>query len=167
VLLIHIGRRVECSLADTMTPLTPLSSPTLTGSATGTLTIYYDARCPLCAREIAMLRRLDKGRGRLTGTDIADPAFNPASLGRSREQLMARIHATAPDGTMIEGMAVFREAYRAIGRGWLLAPTGWPALRPAFDALYRMFAKHRVRIGHLFGRTDCDTGACTPVSQKA
>ena len=30
------------------------------------------------------------------------------------------------------GMAVFRLAYRAVGLGWLVAPTGWPLLRPLF-----------------------------------
>ena len=136
-------------------------------TAANPLNIYYDAQCPLCAREIAMLLRMDKGRGRLKATDIADPAFNPASLGQSREALMARIHATAPDGSLIEGMPVFREAYKAVGWGWLLAPTAWPLLRPIFDALYRLFAKHRVRIGHWFGRGDCDTGACAPITRKA
>jgi predicted DCC family thiol-disulfide oxidoreductase YuxK len=46
----------------------------------------------------------------------------------------------------------FRQAYRAVGLGWVLAPTGWPLLRPAFDALYRIFARHRVRMGRVFGR---------------
>lgn len=150
-----------------MTQTAAPSSPTSGVPATGAVNIYYDAQCPLCTREIAMLRRMDKGRGRLRATDIADPGVNPAALGVSRDQLMARIHATAPDGRLIEGMEVFRAAYKAVGYGWLLAPTGWSLLRPLFDGMYRLFAKHRVRIGHWFGRSDCETGACAPVSRKA
>jgi len=131
------------------------------------VTIFYDAACPLCAREIAMLKRLDKGHGRLIARDINDPTLFPTGLGRTRDDLMARIHALGPDGNLIEGMDVFRAAYRAVGYGWLLAPTAWPLLRPLFDALYRLFAKHRVRIGHWFGRADCTTDACTPAARKA
>ncbi len=68
---------------------------------------------------------------------------------------MAEMHAFGRDGDLITGMEVFRRAYRAVGWGWVWAPTGWPLLKPAFDALYRAFARNRVR---WFSR--CDTGAC-------
>ena len=52
------------------------------------------------------------------------------------------------------GRAVVRQAYRAVGLGWILAPTGWPVLRPVFDWLYLGFARYRVRLGRAFGRPD-------------
>jgi len=42
-------------------------------------------------------------------------------------------------------MSVFRATYKAVGLGWLLAPTGWPVLKPLFDLIYRLFAKYRCR----------------------
>ena len=45
------------------------------------------------------------------------------------------------------------------GLGWLVAPTGWPLLRPLFDRLYGGFARHRIGLGRLFGRR-CDSGSC-------
>jgi predicted DCC family thiol-disulfide oxidoreductase YuxK len=54
---------------------------------------------------------------------------------------------------------VFREAYAAVGLGWLVAPTGWPILRPLFDVGYRWFARNRVRLGRIFGRR-CEDGRC-------
>ncbi len=36
--------------------------------------VFYDGDCPLCKREIGMLRRLDRRRW-VRFTDIADPAF--------------------------------------------------------------------------------------------
>lgn len=107
------------------------------------LELYYDGLCRICSREVDALRRLDGGRGRLRFIDIAAPEFDPVAVGRSEASLMARIHGRDPDGEWLEGMAVLRRAYAAVGRGWLLAPTGWPLLRPLFDAGYRWFARNR------------------------
>jgi predicted DCC family thiol-disulfide oxidoreductase YuxK len=120
--------------------------------------ILYDGECPLCVREISMLRRLDRGRGRLDCEDIAAPGFDAARYGRTQHELMARIHGVLPDGTVIEGVEVFRRAYAAVGLGWLVAPTRWPLLRPLADAAYRWFARNRLR---LTGRTEvCDSDRC-------
>jgi predicted DCC family thiol-disulfide oxidoreductase YuxK len=119
------------------------------------ITFLHDGDCPLCAREVAMLRRLDRGRGRLAFDDIAAPDFDASRYGRTQVELMARIHGVLPDGTLIEGVEVFRRAYAAVGLGWLVAPTRWPLLRPLADGAYRWFARNRLR---LTGRND----VCTP-----
>jgi predicted DCC family thiol-disulfide oxidoreductase YuxK len=62
-----------------------------------------------------------------------------------------------PDGTVIEGMEVFRRAYAAVGLGWVLAPSRWPILGRGFDAAYRWFARNRLR---LTGREPECTEAC-------
>lgn len=59
--------------------------------------VFYDGDCPLCGREIAMLRRLDR-RQRIRFVDIAAPGFDASAMGASREALMARIHGRLPDG---------------------------------------------------------------------
>jgi predicted DCC family thiol-disulfide oxidoreductase YuxK len=59
---------------------------------------------------------------------------------------MSTIHGVLEDGTLVTGMEVFRGAYRAVGLGWVLAPTGWTLFRPFFDLLYRSFARHRLRL---------------------
>ena len=123
------------------------------------ITFLHDGECPLCAREVAMLRRLDRGRGRLAFDDIAAPAFDASRYGRSQAELMARIHGLLADGTVIEGVEVFRRAYAAVGLGWLVAPTRWPLLRPLSDAAYRWFARNRLR---LTGRNEaCATDRCS------
>ncbi len=113
--------------------------------------ILVDGLCPLCRHEARLLERLDAGRGRLRTVDIAAPAFDPAAFGVSFEEVMGKIHGVLPDGRLITGMEVFRRAYDAVGWGWLWAPTGWPVLRPIFDAAYRWFARNRYR---LTGRAD-------------
>ena len=107
-----------------------------------------------------MMARLDAGRGRLGRVDIAAPDFDASRYGRSQEELMARIHGVTPDGSVVEGVEVFRRAYEAVGRGWLLSWTRLPLLRSLADAAYRWFARNRLR---LTGRTaDCSEDVCRP-----
>ena len=126
-------------------------------------TLLYDGDCPLCSREVAMLRRRDRGRGRLGLVDIAAQDFDAARYGRSQESLMARIHGVLPDGTVVEGMEVFRRAYAAVGLGWVLAPSRWPLLGRGFDAAYRWFARNRLR---LTGRAHVCEAACEPQNAR-
>jgi predicted DCC family thiol-disulfide oxidoreductase YuxK len=116
--------------------------------------VYYDGQCPLCSREMRMLRRLDK-RGRIRFVDITAPGFDPSAVGITREALMSRIHARLPDGTVVEGVEVFRRLYAAVGFPRLAAVTRWPGLAQLLDLGYRWFARNRLR---LTGR--CAEQAC-------
>ena len=72
---------------------------------------------------------------------------------------MAEIHGVYPDGRIIKGMGVFRETYKAVGLGWLMAPTSWPVLKTLFDFIYKLFAKYRVRLASLIvGDKACNCG---------
>lgn len=123
-------------------------------------TILVDLDCPLCRKEAAMLRWLDRGRGRLEQVNIADPSFDASTYGTTFERVMGEIHGVMPDGKLITGMEVFRRAYAAVGLGWVLAPTRWPILRTISDACYRWFARNRLR---LFGRAAaCEADRCGP-----
>ena len=116
--------------------------------------VFYDSECPLCVKEIRMLERLDKKR-RIRFTDIAAPDFDASEVGVSWQQLMDRIHGRFPDGTLIEGVEVFRRLYGAVGLGFVLAPTRLPGLSKLADMAYESFAKNRLR---LTGR--CAKGLC-------
>ena len=120
--------------------------------------IFFDGECPLCTREIRLLRRLDRGRGRLRFEDISRPDFEAGADGLDVSALMDRIHGVLPDGTVVEGMEVFRRAYDAVGLGWLLRPTSWPGLRHLADLAYATFARNRLRwTGRASG---CEAGRC-------
>jgi len=118
--------------------------------------MLYDGDCPLCVREVRMLRALNR-KGRLALVDIAAPGFEPAVYGRTMAELMGHIHGVLPSGELVTGVEVFRRAYGAVGLGFLLAPTGWPLLRPLFDRAYAWFAANRLR---LTGRDGCEGGTC-------
>lgn len=105
------------------------------------LTLLYDASCPLCALEMDELRALDGGR-RLRLIDFSAPGFDPAAYGATHAALDARLHGLGADGRWYIGMEAIRLAYGAVGLGFL-RPTGHGLLRPLFDRLYAVFARHR------------------------
>lgn len=116
--------------------------------------VFFDGDCPLCVREIAVLRKLDK-RQRIVFTDIADKTFDPSTLGTDYASLMSRIQGRLPDGSWIEGVEVFRRLYTAVGFGPLIAVTRIPGISHAMNAAYTLFAKNRLK---LTGR--CIDGVC-------
>jgi predicted DCC family thiol-disulfide oxidoreductase YuxK len=78
--------------------------------------------------------------------DISSGEFDPARYGLTGEQALRQIHGVLPSGQVISGMEVFRQAYGAVGWGWLVRPTAWPIFRPLFDRAYSWFARNRLRI---------------------
>ena len=116
--------------------------------------VFYDGECPLCLREIKMLRWMDR-RKNIRFTDIADSAFRPSDYGKTMQEFMDEIQGRLPDGSWIIGVEVFRRLYRAVGLGPLVALTRLPGVSYGLDLGYRVFAKNRLR---LTGR--CNAGAC-------
>ncbi len=125
--------------------------------------VFFDGACPLCMREIRMLRRRDR-HARIEFTDLAAVGFDPAAYGKDRDTLMARIHGRRPDGSWIEGVEVFRQLYAAIGFGWLVAITRLPGLSHLLRGGYHLFAKHRLR---LTGRCAADGSCAVPSAPSA
>lgn len=117
--------------------------------------VFFDGACPLCRREIAMLRRWDR-RGVIRFTDIAASDFDPAPIGRTQADLMAEIHGRLPDGTLIKGVEVFRRLYAAVGLRPLVLLTRLPVVSQILDWGYQRFARNRLK---LTGR--CATGTCS------
>ncbi len=126
--------------------------------------LLYDGECPLCRREAQFLQKRNH-HGWLAFEDITASGFDPAAYRTTHEELMGVIHGVFPDGRIVKKVAVFREAYRAIGMGWLLAPTAWPGLRWLADIAYEWFARNRMQLGGWFGRK-CETGACDIAARK-
>jgi predicted DCC family thiol-disulfide oxidoreductase YuxK len=118
-----------------------------------TVEIFFDGECPLCMREVKVLQRMDR-KQRVRFTDIAAKSFTPP-VGLDMAALMARIHGRLPDGTILEGVEVFRRVYEAVGLAWLARVSRWPGISALTEAGYALFAKNRLR---LTGR--CDHGSC-------
>jgi predicted DCC family thiol-disulfide oxidoreductase YuxK len=122
-----------------------------------TLELFFDGACPLCSREVKWLQRFDRN-ARIVFTDISARGFDPAPLGVTQDDLLARIHARLPDGRMIEGVEVFRRAYTAIGLGPLVNLSRLPGVNALLERAYAVFARNRLR---LTGRSEaCNSERC-------
>jgi predicted DCC family thiol-disulfide oxidoreductase YuxK len=104
--------------------------------------IWYDGGCPLCTREIALMRRLDRRRA-IEFHDVSPPG---AVCPLSRQELLARFHASE-DGVLLSGAAAFAAMWRAIP---ILKPLGWAARNPVvlslLERLYIQFLRVRPRL---------------------
>lgn len=123
--------------------------------------VFFDGDCPLCVREIALLRKLDRHSQRIRFTDIQAADFSPEAVGLSFTELMQRIHGRLPSGELIEGTEVFRRLYAAVGFRRVVAFSRWPGVAQLLDAGYTLFAKNRLR---LTGR--CTDEVCTVPSRR-
>lgn len=119
------------------------------------LIVWYDGGCPLCRREIALMRRLDRRHA----IDFVDVASDDVACPVDRAALLARFHARE-DGRLVSGAAAFAAMWRAIPR---LRPFGIAARNPivlsALEQLYRLFLRVRPRLQRLAKRLDADVSA--------
>ena len=83
------------------------------------LLVWFDGGCPLCRREIALMRRLDRDRA----IRFVDVASGEESCPIDRATLLARFHASE-NGRVLSGAAAFAAMWRAIP---LLRPLGLAA----------------------------------------
>ena len=108
--------------------------------------VWFDGACPLCIREISLMRRLDR-RGAITFVDVAAGADPSCPIDRTT--LLARFHAEE-DGVVHDGAAAFAAMWRAIP---LLRPLGQLARNRAvlrvLEAAYLRFLKLRPRLQRL------------------
>lgn len=119
----------------------------MTHPPTPRITVWYDGACPLCAREIALMRRLDRA-GRIRFADAADGA---TLCPLDRTVMLARLHALE-NGVIVSGAAAFAAMWRAIP---LLRPLGLLARVPGvvwgMDRAYRLFLRVRPRLQRWLG----------------
>ena len=125
--------------------------------------VFYDGQCPLCLREIRMLRWMDR-KQRILFTDISREGFSPEAYGKDMDELMGEIHARLPDHTWITGVEVFRRLYSAVGFKTLASLTRLPIVSGLLDFGYNVFAKNRLRLtGRCSASGECKT---QPRSQR-
>ncbi len=113
------------------------------------VTVWFDGGCPLCRREIALMRRLDHRRA-IAFLDLTDP--DAATCPLPRGELLAQLHARE-DGRLLAGAAAFAAMWRAIP---LLRPLGlmarWPPVLALLQRLYVGFLRYRPTLQRLARR---------------
>jgi len=114
------------------------------------LTLFYDGACPLCQAEILFLSRRNQA-GLLDFVDVHSERFNSDQIGISCDQALAAMYGQYAGGALIQGVAVFPEAYRRANLPFLAWVFSRPALQPILKIAYQFFAKNRHAISKLFG----------------
>jgi predicted DCC family thiol-disulfide oxidoreductase YuxK len=117
-------------------------------TATHRLTVWHDGACPLCQREIALMRRLDQ-RKAIDFIDASDPA-NGGVCPLDPADLLARFHARE-DGRLLSGAAAFAAMWRAIPLLWPLGQLArLPPLLWLLERGYVAFLRVRPRLQRWF-----------------
>jgi len=108
--------------------------------------VWFDGACPLCIREISLMRRLDRDNA-INFVDVSEDADPSCPI--DQKELLARFHAEE-DGKVLSGAAAFAAMWRAI-----------PALRTlgilaknrfvlaVLERLYILFLRVRPRLQKL------------------
>ena len=116
--------------------------------------VWFDGGCPLCRREIALMRRLDR-RSAIAFIDAANGGACPLPQG----DMLAQLHAQE-DGRLLSGAAAFAAMWRAIPA---LRPLGLLARSPTvlalLERLYAVFLHARPGLQRLARRLETGAGA--------
>ena len=114
------------------------------------LTLFYDGACPLCQAEILFLS--GRNQADLLGfVDINSTAYDPLKVGVSCKEALAAMYGQYADGTLINGVTVFPEAYRRADLPTLAWIFSRKSMQPILKIGYRFFANNRHAISRVFG----------------
>jgi predicted DCC family thiol-disulfide oxidoreductase YuxK len=117
------------------------------------LTVLYDGGCPLCSREIAQYRRLDRAE-RVRWIDVTQPGADLDAYGVTQKEAMAVFHVIDRSGKMHKGVRGFLilwdefPRYRSLAK-LVRALHAVPLLEWGYGHFARWHFRHR-----------CDEGAC-------
>ncbi len=107
--------------------------------STAEVTVWYDSECPLCVREIALMRKLDRRRA-IEFVNLQAAEDCPVD----RAQLLERFHAQEQGKPVVSGAAAFAAMWRAIP---VLKPFGllarWKPVLWLLERAYIQFLRIR------------------------
>ncbi|WP_150912074.1 thiol-disulfide oxidoreductase DCC family protein [Marinobacter halotolerans] len=117
-------------------------------------TLFYDGQCPLCAKEIATLRKLETGN--LVFADVHLQG-NRKGLLPEREALLRRLHLLTSDGQWVVGLHATVRAWSHTRLGFLFKPLLWPVIYPLVSRFYSNWADRRYQ-----RKYECDACSIKP-----
>lgn len=119
------------------------------------LVVWFDGACPLCRKEIDLMRKLDQRRA----IEFIDVARRESLCPIDREALLRRFHAQERGGPILSGAAAFAAMWRAVP---LLRPLGliaqWPPVLWLLERTYGGFLRFRPTLQRIARTLDRQTG---------
>ncbi|MFT4768561.1 MAG: putative DCC family thiol-disulfide oxidoreductase YuxK [Glaciecola sp.] len=120
-------------------------------------TLFFDGQCPLCASEIAQLRKARGGSLRIVDIHgIEDDAFNSSDIADAanpepgKDQLLRVLHLRRADGSWLKSADANVAAWEGTTHGRVLRILRWPLIRHFADAVYALWATWRYK--RLYGK---------------
>lgn len=108
--------------------------------------LYYDGACPLCRREIALVRRLTR---QVDFVDVHGLADEELPSGLNRLAMLRDLHLRRTDGRLEVGLDANIALWQATPLGWLWRILNLPGIRPLAQWGYRRWADRRYdRMGY-------------------
>lgn len=119
------------------------------------LTVYHDGSCPLCQREIALVKSLTH-EGAIAFQDVSmREAGEKVAADLTAADAMGRFHVRRADGTLLSGAAAFIAMWSASPRLRFLSVVGRSRTAVAMlDGIYAVFLKLRPPLSRAMRRYD-------------
>ena len=118
------------------------------------VTVLYDDDCGFCRWSADAIRRWDS-RGRLAFASIQGERGNELLRSVPVELRLASMHAVSPDGRVWSGGDAVRVILDVVPGGSVLAKMA-ATFPDTTDALYRLAARNRERLGSWLGQDACN-----------
>jgi predicted DCC family thiol-disulfide oxidoreductase YuxK len=116
-----------------------------------TLKLLYDRQCPICEKEICILRKKDK-EAKINFVDISSKEFSPSDHNNiDYDKAMSQIHAIDHQGNILIGVPAFAALYARCNLLITSTLLRISFVKFALTPLYTLFAKNRLWIT---GRAD-------------
>jgi predicted DCC family thiol-disulfide oxidoreductase YuxK len=120
------------------------------------VTMLFDGGCPLCAKEVAHYRRVDR-ENHVRWVDIDQDTRVLQSIGVSKEAAMKHLHVIDKAGKIVTGSYAFAAIWAELPRYRHLAKlVRLPGILPILDKAYNIFAEKRYN-----RRTRCNDSLCS------
>lgn len=101
-------------------------------------TLYFDGRCPLCRREVGLLRKLaDDTLGFQDIHTVTDPALP------SQQDLLLSLHLRRANGAMVRGLEANVAVWQHTAFGFIWKLLLLPGVRVLANRLYQYWAARR------------------------
>lgn len=132
----------------------PTGAPNAEQSAC--LEVYHDGSCPLCQREIALVRKLTADKN-LAFVDVSSvPDVGRIARDLAAKDAMARFHVRRADGSLVSGAEAFLEMWiTTTPRLAFLKPLASSRIAIALlNGVYRVVLFVRPALARVVGRYD-------------
>ncbi|KLV05561.1 hypothetical protein ABT56_11390 [Photobacterium aquae] len=112
------------------------------------LTLFFDSSCPLCTKEMHLLKQADSNN-LIEIEDILASDFTQRYPDIDPVKANIILHGRLKDGRLLLGLDATAKAWALTGKKTWVQWFRLPLIKPIADLGYKIFAKHRYRISYL------------------